>query len=144
MAVAFQVAFDCADPAALARFWAEALHYEVPAPPGDFATWQEFLAANGVPEDQMDSASAVEDPDGAGPRVFFQRVPEPKVAKNRVHLDLRVAGDAEGDEGMAILEAEAQRLVELGARRLERFDPDRMESGWIVMADPEGNEFCVS
>jgi len=145
MAVGFQVAMDCADPRALADFWSAALHYHVPSPPGDFDTWPDFLAANGVPPEEMDDAFAIEDPDGVGPRVFFQRVPEPKAGKNRLHLDLRTAPpDLRGDDRMAALEAEADRLVALGAARLERFEPGGIESGWLVLADPEGNEFCVS
>lgn len=145
MAVKFQVAIDCADPAGLASFWATALDYVVPEPPGDFETWLEFLAANGVPEDQMNSASALEDPDGAGPRLYFQQVPEARAGKNRLHLDVRVAPpELLGDERMAVLEAAADRLVTLGAARGERFEPSGIESGWIVMADPEGNEFCLS
>ena len=73
-----------------------ALGYEVPDPPGDFPTWPAFLAAQGVPEEEMNRASALEDPDGEGPRVFFQQVPEPKAAKNRLHLDLRVVDVASG------------------------------------------------
>jgi hypothetical protein len=86
----------------------------------------------------------VVDPDGDGPRVYFQKVPEPKTAKNRVHLDLRVAAGLEGDERMAALEAECARLVELGATRVQRHEPaPPMSGGFIVMADPEGNEFCL-
>jgi catechol 2,3-dioxygenase-like lactoylglutathione lyase family enzyme len=139
-----QVTFDCADPAALAAFWAEALHYEVPGPPGDAATWEEFLAAVGVPEDQWNSASAAEDPTGAGPRLFFQRVPEGKSAKNRVHVDVRAAPGLDGEERMAALEAECARLVALGATRVERHEPrPPMGAGHIVLQDPEGNEFCL-
>ncbi len=144
MAVAVQVTFDCVDPGALADFWAAALGYELPAPPGDFATWPEFLTANGVPEEQWNRASAVEDPDGEGPRLFFQRVPEPKLAKNRVHLDLRVAPGLVDDERMDALEAEADRLTARGASRRRRVEPSGFETGWIVMVDPEGNEFCLS
>ena len=139
-----QVTFDCADPAALAAFWSEALGYVVPGPPGGASTWEEFLAAQGVPEDQWNSASAAEDPTGAGPRLFFQRVPEGKVAKNRVHLDVRAAPGLQGDERMAALEVECDRLVALGAARLQRFEPaPPMSAGHIVMTDPEGNEFCL-
>ena len=144
MAREIQVTFDCADPGALAPFWAEALGYRVQEPPGDFASWDEALAAMGVPEERRNDASAVVDPDGAGPRVFFQRVPEPKQTKNRVHLDVRAAPGLAGEERMAALEAECDRLVALGARRLRRSEPDPpLSGGFIVMADPEGNEFCL-
>lgn len=145
MAVGFQVAMDCADPRALAAFWAAALGYRVPSPPGDFESWQDFLTAAGVPAEELDRAFAIEDPDGVGPRVFFQKVPEEKVGKNRLHLDLRTApSNLRGEDRMAVLESEAERLVGLGAARLERFEPGGIELGWLVMADPEGNEFCLS
>ncbi|MDL9938827.1 VOC family protein [Gordonia sp. ABSL1-1] len=139
-----QVTFDCADPGALSAFWAEVLGYRLQDPPGDFATWEDALKAFGVPPEQWNSASAIVDPDGRGPRVFFQRVPEGKTAKNRVHLDVRAAPGLEGADRMAALEAEATRLVGLGAARVERFEPrPPMEAGHIVLADPEGNEFCL-
>ena len=144
MAREIQVTFDCADPGALAPFWAEVLGYRVQDPPGDFATWDEALAAMGVPEERRNDASALVDPGGSGPRVFFQRVPEPKQTKNRVHLDVRAAPGLEGEERMAALEAECDRLVGLGARRLRRSEPDPpMGAGFIVMAAPEDNEFCL-
>ena len=137
-----QVTFDCADPRALSQFWNEVLGYRFPPPPPGFATWDEF--AESLPPEQRNSASACEDPTGRGPRLFFQRVPEAKVAKNRVHLDVRAAPGRVGEERMAALEAEASRLVALGARRLARHEPDPpMGLGHLVMADPEGNEFCL-
>ena len=139
-----QVTFDCADPDALAHFWAEVLGYEVPGPPGDFETWDDALTAWGVPEDHRNDASAAVDPAGVGPRLFFQRVPENKVVKNRVHLDVRAVPGLEGDARMAGLEAECDRLVALGATRVSRSEPaPPMSGGFIVMQDPQGNEFCL-
>ena len=147
-----QVTFDAHDPGALSSFWREVLGYVHPTPPGvelpigadPLAAWDDFLERSGVPVDQRNSASAVEDPDGDGPRLFFQRVPEDKVAKNRVHLDVRAAPGLEGDERMAALEAECERLVALGATRVQRFEPELpLGAGHIVMTDPEGNEFCL-
>ncbi len=144
MARTIQVSFDCSDPGALAAFWAEALGYRLDSPPQGFDSWDEALDAWGVPEDHRNDASALIDPDGAGPRLWFQRVPEGKTAKNRVHVDVRAAPGLEGEQRMAALEAEADRLVGLGARRGRRFEPDGVtSSGFIVMADPEGNEFCL-
>ena len=143
MATEVQITFDSADPAALAAFWAEVLGYVLQPPPADFASWDEALDAWGVPPAERNSRSALIDPDGSRPRVFFQRVPEGKTAKNRVHLDVRAAPGQEGDERMATLEAEAARLVALGASRFKRFEPGPMEAGFIVMQDPEGNEFCL-
>ncbi|GAB2687839.1 VOC family protein [Nocardia thraciensis] len=147
-----QITFDAHDPAALSTFWRHALGYVHPAPPGvdlpegadPLAAWDEFLARLGVPEDQRNTRSAIEDPDGQRPRLFFQRVPEDKIAKNRVHLDVRAAPGLRGDERMAALEAECDRLVALGAERLHRHEPEPpLGFGHIVMADPEGNEFCL-
>lgn len=139
-----QVTFDCADPAALADFWAQVLGYRLQDPPPGFDSWEAALEALGVPPENRNDASALVDPDGRGPRVFFQRVPEGKTAKNRVHLDVRAAPGLAGDERMAALEKECERLVGLGGRRLERHEPaPPMAGGHIVMADPEGNEFCL-
>jgi hypothetical protein len=142
MAVTVQFAFDAADPQALAEFWAQAAGYVVQPPPDGFDSWPAFLAHIGVPEDQWDKASACVDPDGLGPRFYFQTVPEAKVVKNRVHVDLKPGLGHGATERPDIARADAQRLVGLGARILGEHD----ESGefWIVLADPEGNEFCVS
>ncbi|MGC5584459.1 VOC family protein [Ornithinimicrobium sp. W1665] len=147
-----QVTFDAHDPRALSVFWRDVLGYVHPPPPGvdlpegadPLAAWDDFLEQAGVPQEQRNSASALEDPDGSGPRLYFQQVPEDKVAKNRLHLDVRTASDLRGEERMAALETECERLLALGATRLQRFEPDPpMSVGFIVMADPEGNEFCL-
>ncbi|WP_181768634.1 VOC family protein [Streptomyces albidus (ex Kaewkla and Franco 2022)] len=144
MARDVQFTFDAADPGGLSAFWAEALGYRLQDPPGGFDSWEQALDAMGVPPERRNDASAVVDPEGAGPRLFFQRVPEPKQAKNRVHLDVRAAPGLEGDARMAALEAEAERLVSHGATRLSRHEPaPPLGAGHIVMADPEGNEFCL-
>ena len=148
----FQVTFDAADPWELSKFWAAALDYVNPGPPGrelaegedPFEAWVEFLTGAGVPDSEHHSASAAEDPSGAGPRLFFQRVPEAKTAKNRVHLDVRAAPGLQGDERMAALEARAEELTTLGATRVSRHEPaPPMSLGFLVMTDPEGNEFCL-
>jgi catechol 2,3-dioxygenase-like lactoylglutathione lyase family enzyme len=144
MSRTIQVTFDCADPNALAGFWNEVLGYEYDAPPPGFTSWDEALEKFGVPPEDRNNASACHDPEGKGPRLYFQKVPEGKTAKNRVHLDVRAAPGLEGDERMAALETECERLVTFGAARLQRFEPDPpMGHGTIVMADPEGNEFCL-
>ncbi len=144
MARDVQVTFDCADPAGLAAFWAEALGYRLQDPPEGFESWEQALEAMGVSPESRNDASAVVDPDGQGPRLYFQRVPEGKQVKNRVHLDVRAAPGLTGEERMAALEEEAERLVGHGATRLERFEPaPPLMGGHIVMADPEGNEFCL-
>ncbi|GAB2603659.1 VOC family protein [Pseudactinotalea suaedae] len=152
MSSTIQITFDARDPRVLSTFWRDVLGYVHPPPPGvelapgadPLAAWDEFLERSGVPEDQRNTASALEDPDGAGPRIYFQQVPEDKVAKNRVHLDVRTASDLRDDERMAALELECERLVALGATRLRRHEPEApLSIGFIVMADPEGNEFCL-
>ncbi|WP_433474555.1 VOC family protein [Spirillospora sp. CA-142024] len=139
-----QITFDCADPAALAAFWAEALGYRLQDPPGGFESWDQALEAMGVPPEKRNDASAVVDPEGSGPRLFFQRVPEGKQVKNRLHLDVRAAPGLQGDARMAALEAEAERLVAHGATRLKRYEPaPPLGAGHILMTDPEDNEFCL-
>ncbi|MDP9357348.1 MAG: VOC family protein [Chloroflexota bacterium] len=122
MATQVQVVFDCADPARLARFWAAALQYTL--------------------EEEWNSAAAIVDPDGVGPRLYFQQVPEPKTVKNRVHLDLNQGG-------LGVSPADRRQRVDAEVKRLKDLDADelyRMENDgeyWVTMADPEGNEFCV-
>lgn len=144
MAAEIQVTIDCADPANLAPFWAAALGYQVQGPPPGFASWDDALDAFNVPAERRNDASAVIDPAGTGPRIFFQRVPEAKQVKNRVHLDVRAAPGLAGPARMAALAAEAERLVVLGAVVVARYEPaPPLEFGHIVMTDPEGNEFCL-
>jgi hypothetical protein len=147
-----QITFDAHDPARLSAFWREALGYVHPAPPGvdlpegadPLAAWDEFLDRLGVPAEKRNERSAIEDPEGRGPRLFFQKVPEGKAVKNRLHLDVRAAPGLSGEERMAALEAECDRLVALGATRLRRHEPEPpFSAGFIVLADPEGNEFCL-
>jgi hypothetical protein len=136
MARTVQVSIDCADPAALSRFWAEALRYVLNPPPEGHDSWESWLSAMGVPESQWNSASALIDPDGGGPRIYLQRVPEGKAAKNRLHLDVRVPG------GREAVEAEVERLVALGASVVG--PKDERGEFWVVLQDPEGNEFCLT
>lgn len=153
MATTVQVTFDCHDPALLARFWAQALGYVLPPPPGSdpapdddpLDLWDQFLDGLGVPESERNNSCAAQDPEGVGPRLFFQKVPEDKVVKNRLHLDVRAAPGKHGAERMAALEAEAERLTALGASVFQRVPPEPPlePEGLIIMQDPEGNEFCL-
>ena len=143
MAIRLQVVFDAADPPKLAAFWGEAIGYVEEDPPDGFESWEAWAVANDLPREDWDRYDSRVDPDGAGPRLFFQRVPEPKTAKNRVHLDL----DVSGGRGTPIEErrrrvADAvERVVAAGATRVKAYD----EAGqhWVVLQDPEGNEFCL-
>ncbi len=141
MATTVQVVFDCADPDKLATFWAAALHYKKQDPPAGFDSWEAWLESQGIPESEWNSASAVVDPDGVGPRIFFQRVPEGKVVKNRLHLDVNVGGGRSTplDERRRRIDAEVDRLVQLGARK-SRAVEERGEY-FVNMVDPEENEF---
>ena len=141
MATAFQVTFDAADPGALAAFWAKVLGYVVQPPPEGFDSWDDWARTQGIPQEAWNDNAAIVDPDGAGPRVFFQRVPEGKTAKNRVHLDVRSAPGLDDDARHARLQPESERLIGLGATKL--YELEERGAFWITMADPEGNEFCL-
>lgn len=149
----FQVTFDARDPHTLARFWAEVLHYEVEDKHDLVSSLldQGIVSADDVVEVDGRRAFKVgqgirppgadDEEAGRNQRVLFMGVPEEKQVKNRVHLDVRVPG-SDGEDGMAVLEAEARRLVGLGATELYRHD--EADGRWITLADPEGNELCLA
>ena len=137
----FQVTFDCADPERVARFWCEVLGYVVPPPPEGFATWADFDRS--LPAERQAAGFACGDATGVGPRLYFQRVPEGKIVKNRVHLDVRVGTGLVGEERVAALEAEGARLVALGAKRVGLLRADEFNESCLPMLDVEGNEFCL-
>ncbi|MGY1831067.1 VOC family protein [Geodermatophilus sp. SYSU D01180] len=141
MATEFQVTIDAAEPHVLADWWAEALGWRVE--PQDEAVIRRAVEAGHASEDQTTThrgalvwaaGAAITSPDPGRPRVLFQAVPEAKTVKNRVHLDLRV-----GDERR---ETEVARLLGMGATELWRASQGPFS--WVTMADPEGNEFCVT
>lgn len=137
-----QVVFDAADPWKLGPFWALALGYVQDPVPEGFETIEDFFRSIGLKEEQFGDQYALVDPRGEGPRIFFQRVPEPKTAKNRVHLDVRVAKmNVRGDERERLVEEHVARLTEAGGTTAWRMKNER--SNCVVMRDPEGNEFCV-
>ena len=122
------ICFDCAHAAPLARFWAAALGYRIrPYTDEDLAE----LRAVGIDDVEDDPTVAVDGPHGET-TLWFGKVPEGKVAKNRVHLDLMP------DTSM---EEEVARLVRLGASVFREHEEDGIR--WTVMLDPERNEFCV-
>ena len=125
MATNWTIGADAAEPQRLAEFWAAALGY-IPEPGYD----------------DPDGASIV-DPDDVGPAIGFLRVPEPKTSKNRLHIDIRVAGETRDAAAADRMRTKAADLVALGATQVreEFYGPDVL--GHIVMFDPEGNEFCV-
>ncbi|GAB7188719.1 glyoxalase-like domain-containing protein [Kitasatospora sp. Ki12] len=137
----FQVTFDCADPERVARFWCEVLGYVAPQPPEGFATWDAYNLS--LPPEKRGACFVASDPTGEGPRMYFQRVPEGKTAKNRVHLDVRVGTGLVGEERLAVLKAERDRLVALGAVCERVLLADDENESCIGMLDIEGNEFCL-
>ncbi|NIK62418.1 VOC family protein [Kribbella shirazensis] len=125
MATTWTVGADAAEPLRLAEFWAAALGY---------------ILEPGYDNDA--NGASIVDPDDVGPAISFLRVPEPKTAKNRLHLDIRVAGPARDAAAAERMRTKAAELVTLGAVQV-REDFYGPELGHIVMLDPEGNEFCV-
>jgi catechol 2,3-dioxygenase-like lactoylglutathione lyase family enzyme len=124
------IVFDCADAAPLARFWASALGWSVAPYDEDELT---RLAEKGIYDPEDDPSVMVEPPEDTDlPALFFTEVPEEKVVKNRVHLDVVADGE---------LEAEVERLEGLGASVRNWAEEDG--GTWCVMLDPQGNEFCV-
>src|SRR5688572_1979121 len=141
MAFDFQLAIDCSSPHELADWWAEALGWEVEAQ--DEAFIRRMIEEGQATEEQTtrhrgalvwESATAVNSPEPGRPRLLFQRVPEAKTVKNRLHLDVRVGPERQ--------EAEVVRLLALGATELWRASQGPF--AWVTMADPEGDEFCVT
>ena len=125
-----------ADPAAHAAFWAEAVHYVAAPPPAGFDSGTPRSTAGPCRPSTVTTARR-SSTRRRGPRLFFQKVPEPKTAKNRCTSTSAAAG-----AGTA-LEGECTRLVALGARRVRRLEADGINAVCIVMQDPEGNEFCL-
>jgi Glyoxalase-like domain len=144
MSVSWQLTIDSANPAELGRFWATALGYVEDSPPEGYDDWPQFLTAAGVPEDQWDTAYAIVDPDGVRPRIYLQKVREEKRGKNRLHLDVPATPGPQMPlaERRRLQYAARDRLVALGATQIEVFT--EADSGWIIMQDPEGNEFCIT
>jgi Glyoxalase-like domain len=136
-----QVTFDCAEPERVARSGARCRGTSYRRHRRGFAGWDEFDRA--LPPERQGAAFACIDPTGVGPRLFFQRVPEGKVVKNRLHLDVRVGTGLVGEQRLAALEAECARLVALGAVRVRLLPADGVEESCLVMQDIEGNEFCL-
>jgi len=111
------IVFDCADQRAVARFWADVLDYQLRPLPADAP---------------VDEPVVIEPRSGVGPRLWFNHVPEPKVGKNRMHIDITL-GPRDGLE----------QLVKMGARSLREIRGADGQLWWTIMADIEGNEFCA-
>ncbi len=134
------ITFDCANPRELSHFWADVLGYpRAEWPPQMKAD----LLAGGLTEADLDERSVAQDPSGVGQRLYFQRVPEGKVAKNRLHLDINSV--SEGFPTPEQVDAEKDRIVGLGATVVVKYDKTwgPVREYHYVMQDPEGNEFCI-
>ena len=143
----FQLVIDCADPEPLARFWAAALGYVLEPPPGGFDSWDAYRRDLGIPEEELGGgADCIVDPDGLGPRIWFQVVPDRKTVKNRLHIDVGVSGGREVpiETRRQRVDAEAARLAGLGARILGPLDSEGLDHYAVAMKDPEGNEFDIN
>src|SRR5438034_563049 len=124
MGTATQIVFDTTDPDRLARFWAQALRYKLQDPPAGFASWQAWLKDRGIPESEWNSASAIIDPDGKGPRIYFQQMDTPKLGKNRLHIDVNASGGPAVPlvSRKAQVNKEVDPLLGLGATKQKAWD----------------------
>jgi Glyoxalase-like domain len=142
------IVFDCTDVDKVSRFWLTALDgYSYPgsppdqppgSPPEGFATWEAWADANDIPSDQRYRTRTIIDTKGSRPDIFFIAVPEGKIVKNRVHLDIKASQGLPADQVRGRQDAEAERLVAVGATIVAR--AERI----LVMQDVEGNEFCIT
>ena len=145
--VRFQLVIDCADPDRLARFWVQALDYVFEPAPDGFESWDAYYRDLGVGEEDLGiGEDSIVDPRGEGPRIWFQRVPEGKTIKNRLHLDLKVGGSRSVpiETRKTLVDAEAQRLVGLGATLVRSLGEPGLDHYGVAMTDPEGNEFDIA
>jgi hypothetical protein len=144
MAIRWSLTIDCAHPAKVATFWALALGYAEKPPPSGFGSWEAWFAHYDIPEAEWDDRANLSDPDGVGPTLSFLKVPESKVVKNRLHVDVQVGGGRDTPWEVRwprVIEA-VERLTAAGATVIREYElqgkPDH-----AMMADPEGNEFCL-
>jgi hypothetical protein len=152
MPARFQLVIDCKDPGLLARFWAAALGYVLEPPPEGFASWDDWRRDIGLPGSEPGiGADSIIDPRGDGPRIWFHVMPDAKVVKNRLHLDIHVSGGRSAVDRnvplatrMQRVDAEARRLTDLGATLTVVMSEDGLDHYAAGMKDPEGNEFDIN
>lgn len=147
MSAKFQIVIDCKDPVRMCAFWASALGYEPEPPPAGFASWYDYWRDLGLPQsEQQPTPDRLMDPTGRGPPIWFQVVDEAKAVKNRVHFDLAASGGR--TIPLAVrkerVDAEAARLVLLGARWVEAYSEEGVDHYAVAMRDPEDNEFDIN
>ncbi|MGH8895035.1 MAG: VOC family protein [Actinomycetes bacterium] len=145
--VFWQLTIDANNPGSLARFWAQALGYQPQPPAEPDTTWNEHYLNRLGEEAVFDDR--IFDPAGLRPPIWFQEVPETKAGKNRIHLDLYPTGRDNAlllDRRIEIVEAKVAEMVGLGAsiERRTRHDAPDDPVYYVIMHDPEGNEFCIS
>ncbi len=152
MPVRFQLVVDCHDPEPLARFWAAALGYVLEPAPAGFERWDDWRRGLGLPESEVGlGTDSIVDPEGQGPRIWFHRVDDEKAVKNRLHLDVHASGGTSTLDPsvtlaarIARVDAEADRLVALGATQTCVLQAEGVEHYAVGMKDPEGNEFDIN
>jgi Glyoxalase-like domain len=146
MPAKFQITIDCANPDVLARFWAPALGYVLQPPPEGHDTWRDYWLSVGVLEDEIDDGyDSIVDPSGDGIRIWFQKVPEKKSIKNRIHFDVLAGGGRSlpiAERRRRVDEA-VERFVAEGAAVIKRVEAPQVDHYFVAMRDPEGNEFDV-
>jgi hypothetical protein len=135
---------------AITIFWAEALGYVLEPPSAGFATWDDWRRDVGLPESWLGRGTdCIIDPDGAGPRIWIQVVPDRKTTSNRLHIDIHASGgrDLPIETRKKRVDAEAMRLRDLGATLLSDLS-EELEEGVdhyaVALKDPEGNEFDIN
>ncbi|MFE5094228.1 VOC family protein [Streptomyces sp. NPDC056638] len=144
MVTRWSLTIDCAHPAKLAEFWALALGYMAKPAPAGFGSWEEWFVHHEIPRGEWNQGAYLCDPDGAGPDLSLLQVPESKVVKNRLHLDVQVGGgrDTPWEERWPRVVEAVEQLAAAGATVI-RVDELQGRPEHVVMADPEGNEFCL-
>lgn len=146
----WQLTIDCNEPSRLVSFWANVLGYVIQDAPAGFATWNEWYLSVGVSEDELDldgdGSDRIVDPHGRGPRIWFQKVPEAKAGKNRLHLDVYVGGgpDTPVETRRSRVDARVAELVDIGATVDHVTDEAEHGRYFVVLLDPEGNELCLA
>lgn len=147
MAAGFTLVIDCSDPDRLSRFWEAALGYVAAPPPDGAASWDKYWRDFGLSEEDLNiGQDRIADPEGHGPRIWFQRVPDHKTVKNRLHIDIHASGGrgAPLEVRRQRVDTEASRLAALGATRLQVLYEEGIDHYAVAMRDPEGNEFDIN
>lgn len=146
MTTNWTLTIDCADPPLVARFWCTALGYTEADPPQGWDTWEDWLTDLNVPKDEWYDGASISDPNGVLPNISFLKVPEPRTVKNRLHLDLQVAGGRAVPQHLREqrIRATAATLIAAGATLFQEVPMDNSTTlDHLWLKDPEGNDFCV-